>query len=245
MKRIFYLLMVSSSLCGCKISKAAEEKVAYQSEALLIRRLSEHVYEHTSYLTTSSFGKVPCNGMIVLDKKEALIFDTPTDDKVSLELIGWIGKELDSKIVAVIPTHYHADNLGGLNEFHRQGIPSYAFQKTIDIAKANDLPLPQHGFESFLELKVGNEKVYVEFLGEGHTCDNSIGYFPSEDTMFGGCLIKEERAGKGNLEEANVEAWSETVRKVKLKYPNTKLIIPGHGKVGGQELLTYTIKLFE
>ncbi len=40
--------------------------------------------------------------------------------------------------------------------------------------------------------------------------------------MFGGCLIKEEGAGKGNLAEANVEEWPNTVRKVKMKYPEVK-----------------------
>jgi glyoxylase-like metal-dependent hydrolase (beta-lactamase superfamily II) len=30
-------------------------------------------------------------------------------------------KDNPSKIIAVIPTHYHDDNLGGLHEFHRQG----------------------------------------------------------------------------------------------------------------------------
>ena len=63
--------------------------------------------------------------------------------------------------------------------------------------------------------------------------------------MFGGCLIKEVGVGKGNLEEANAEKWSETVTEVKKKYPNAKKIIPGHGKIGGIELLDYTIKLFE
>ncbi len=68
---------------------------------------------------------------------------------------------------------------------------------------------------------------------------------PLEDIMFGGCLIKEEGAGKGNLAEANVEEWPNTVRKVKMKYPEVKKIIVGHGKSGGIELLDYTIKLFE
>lgn len=85
----------------------------------------------------------------------------------------------------------------------------------------------------------------MDFLGEGHTCDNVIGYFPLEDIMFGGCLIKEVGAGKGNLAEANPDEWAETVKRVKAKYPNTKIVIPGHGKYGGMELLEYTITLFE
>ena len=59
------------------------------------------------------------------------------------------------------------------------------------------------------------------------------------------CLIKEAKAGKDNLAEANVKAWPETVRKVKKKYPKVKKIIPGHGELGGIELLDYTIGLFD
>jgi metallo-beta-lactamase class B len=183
--------------------------------------------------------------MIVAKGNEAIVFDTPTDNEASRELIAWVTRSLKCKIIAVIPTHYHADNLGGLEEFHRQGISSYAYNKTIQIAKEKGLPVPQNGFDKDMELEVGNEKIYIEFFGEGHTCDNTVGYFPLEDVMFGGCLIKEISAGKGNLAEANVDEWSETLRKVKMKFPNVKKVIVGHGESGGVELLDYTIRLFE
>ena len=221
------------------------EKEVYKSETLLINQISEYVHQHISFLDFEGFGKVSCNGMIVANGNEAIIFDTPTDNETSRELIDWITQSLKCKIVTVIPTHYHIDNLGGLDEFHRQGVVSYAYNKTVQIAKESGLPVPQHGFDKYMELEVGNEKVYIEFFGEGHTCDNIVGYFPLEDIMFGGCLIKEIGAGKGNLAEANVEEWSETARKVKMKYPKVKKIIVGHGKSGGLELLDYTIKLFE
>ena len=243
--KIFSLLTLAGILLGCRQAKTYEEKEVYKSEGLLIYQISEHVYEHISYLEVENFGKVSCNGMIVTGKNEAVVFDTPTDDEISLELIDWIRTELKCKITAVVPTHYHVDNLGGLHEFHKQGISSYAYRKTIQITKENGYPQPQHGFDRFLELNVGNKKVYVEFLGEGHTCDNVIGYFPLENIMFGGCLIKEIGSGKGNLAEANTREWAETVKKVKLKYPKTKKVIPGHGKLGGIELLDGTIKLFE
>jgi len=243
MKRFLYVLILICILFGCKETKIKKE--VYKSETLSINQISEHVYQHVSYLDTEDFGKVPCSGMIVIHENEAVVFDTPVDDKSSAELIDWITKSLNCKIIAVIPTHYHVDNLGGLNEFHRQGIASYAYKKTIEMANKNDAPKPQHNFDEYVELKVGDKKVYVEFLGEGHTCDNVIGYFPYEEIMFGGCLIKDNGAGKGNLTEANVEEWAKTVKKVKAKYPKVKKIIPGHGEIGGAELLDYTINLFE
>jgi metallo-beta-lactamase class B len=218
----------------------------YKSDILSVIKISDHVYKHISYLEWGNFGKVPCNGMIVIDNGEAVIFDTPIDDESSAELIDWVAKSLKSKIIAVIPTHYHADNLGGLNEFHKRGIPSYAYNKTIEITKENNgLPHPQHGFDEHLELKVGDKKVWVGFFGGGHTIDNTVGYFPHEDIMFGGCLIKETGSGKGNIAEADVEGWSKTVAGVKAKFPNVKKIMTGHGEIGGPEYLDYTIKLFE
>ncbi len=245
MKILFHLSMICYILIGSNEVKANDEKEVYRSERLSINQISDHVYEHVSYLDTEGYGKVACNGMIVTDNGEAVVFDTTTDDESSAELIDWITKTLYSKIVAIIPTHYHDDNLGGLEEFHKQGIPSYAFEKTIQITQVINVFQPQHSFENFLELAVGDQKIYAEFLGEGHTCDNIIGYFPLEDIMFGGCLVKAMGSGKGNLEEANVQDWPETVRKVKSKYPKTTKIIPGHGKSGGTELLDYTIDLFK
>ncbi len=237
-------LLVLVLIFGCHSTKTSQTNKTSNTENLTLQQVNRNVYQHISYLQTESFGKVTCNGMIVFNKNEAIIFDTPPDNSTSLELINWVEKELHCKIKAIIPTHFHSDCLGGLEEFHKHGIPSYANNQTIKLAKAKNLVVPQNGFDKMLELEVGNKKLIAEYFGEGHTKDNIIGYFPDEKIMFGGCLIKELGAGKGNLEDANTSDWPETVTKLKAKYPNTALVIPGHGKSGGRELLDYTIKLF-
>lgn len=137
--------------------------------------------------------------------------------------------------------------MGGLKKFHKYQILPYANNRTIELLKSknSEFPNPQKGFNTQLELTAGDKKVYADFFGEGHTKDNIIGYLPENKVVFGGCLIKEEGAGKGNLEDTTVNAWSETVRKIKQKYPQTNIVIPGHGKPGSTTLLDYTIKLFE
>ncbi|MDJ1482987.1 subclass B1 metallo-beta-lactamase [Cytophagaceae bacterium YF14B1] len=244
---IKYILGVFLTVCllACHSTRVAKNSPSHTTETLIVQKVAKHVYQHTSFLNTESFGKVACNGMIVFDKKEAIVFDTPADTKSSEELIQWIEDSLNCKVKAIIPTHFHEDCLGGLEAFHKKGILSYANNLTIQFARKQNVTLPQNGFDSQLELKVGSRKVITEFLGEGHTRDNVIGYFPYEKIMFGGCLIKEVGAGKGNLADANVNDWSQTVIKVKAKYPDTQITIPGHGKSGGTELLDYTIKLFE
>lgn len=216
----------------------------HESENLTIKKLTAHVYQHVSYLDTEDFGRVACNGMVVVRGNEAVVFDTPTNDVSAQELIDYLTKELKCKIKGVVATHFHADCVGGIAAFHENNIPSYASNRTIALLKSKGSSQPQNGFDDELILEAGDQKVYGQFMGEGHTNDNVIGYFPEDKVMFGGCLIKEMGGSQGNLEDANVAAWSETVRKLKAKYPQTLVVVPGHGKTSGKELLDYTEKLF-
>lgn len=246
MKKLLYLFLIGMILNGCNPPKGIEEMDGqYVSENLIIQKISDHIYMHTTFLNTESFGKVPCNGMVVFDDDQAVVFDTPTSNEVAEELIHWLKDSLKAEITGVIATHFHEDCLGGLQAFHNYNIPSYANHRTIMLAKERQLVLPQNSFEEFLELNVGNQQIHAGFFGEGHTKDNIIGYFPAEKIMFGGCLIKEMNAAKGNLEDANLKDWSATVKKLKATYSQTAIVIPGHGELGGTELLDYTIKLFE
>lgn len=240
--RIHLIVILLLGLLSCKTQKNIS---IYESTNVRVEKLTKNTFRHISYLSTEDFGKVSCNGMIVIDESEALIFDTPTNDTDSKELIDWIGKSLNCKVIGVVVTHFHNDCLGGLNEFHEKQIPSYASFKTIELAKLDSVQTPQIGFENYLEIQVGDKKVINEFIGEGHTIDNIVSYFPDEKVLFGGCLIKTLGASKGYLGDANINEWSNTVLAVKSKYEKAKVIIPGHGKPGNSELLDYTIELFK
>ncbi len=248
MKLISLILLFQFSIAfiSCSqqiIAKKEKETIIYQTENLIITKLSDQVYEHTSFLQTNDFGKVPCNGMVVVNQGEAVILDTPTDVESSVELIHFLQNH-NITIKSVVATHFHEDCIGGLEEFHKIGVPSYSNQMTIDLLKGEDKNIPQNGIDNEFTLNVGNKEVYLNYFGEGHTKDNIIAYYPDEKTLFGGCLLKEMNATKGYLGDANEAAWSETVTKLNQKYPDIQIVIPGHGKRGGKELLDYTIRLF-
>jgi metallo-beta-lactamase class B len=242
-----WIIILSITILNCKSQKevAFKSKEVYKSNALIINQITENSFQHISFKQTKDFGNVPCNGLIVRNGNEVIVFDTPTKDQSSEELIKWLKENLQCKINAIIPTHFHDDCLGGLQAFHTNNIPSYAYFKTIELTKENKMAVPQNSFTDSLILKVGNKQIIAKFLGEGHSKDNIVGYFPDENVLFGGCLIKEVNASKGYLGDANVTDWSSTVEKVKKEYPKVKIVIPGHGKYGNRELLDYTIKLFQ
>ncbi|VXB71406.1 Metallo-beta-lactamase class B [Flavobacterium sp. 9AF] len=245
--QFYFLAIFSFTVISCKSEKEEKfmPKEIYKTETLVIAQIAKNSYQHTSFLQTEDFGYVPCNGLIVKNNNETIVFDTPTTDKASKELMEWITKQLNCNIKAIIPTHFHDDCLGGLQAFHEQKIPSYAYFKTIDLAKANHYTVPQNSFNDSLKLSIGSEFIIAKFFGEGHTRDNIVGYYPLDNIMFGGCLIKELDATKGYLGDANTATWSRTVDKIKKEYPNLKIIVPGHGTLGNTELLDYTSKLFK
>ncbi|MES2520769.1 MAG: subclass B1 metallo-beta-lactamase [Bacteroidota bacterium] len=244
-KSLLIIAITTAQLnCSSTNHLVFKPKIVYKTNNLIVTQITENSFTHISFKQTNDFGNVPCNGLIVRDSNEVIIFDTPTNDRSAEELIKYVKETLHSKINAIIPTHFHDDCLGGLKAFDDNNVPSYANIKTIELAKQNNLAVPKNGFTDSLILKVGNQMVIAKYFGEGHTKDNVIGYFPSENIMFGGCLIKELKAGKGYLGDANVANWSNTVENVKMEYPNVKIVVPGHGEYGDGKLLDYTIKLF-
>lgn len=183
-------------------------KEVYRSETLIITQVAKNTYQHTSFLQTESFGKVDCNGMIVHNSNETVVFDTPATKEVSEELINWVHNHLKSKINNIVVTHFHEDCLGGLNAFHKHNIPSIAHYKTIEIVKTKNIDIPQESFSTSKIIAVGDTAVELYYFGEGHTTDNIVGYYPKEKVLFGGCLIKALNASKGNLEDANEQQWA-------------------------------------
>ncbi len=237
-------LLVFWVLFFFQISAFSKLNLEYQSETLVIKKVSDHAYNHISYLKTDSFGKVECNGMIVVNGNVALVFDTPATEESSEELLEFLIEQKKLKIKAVVATHFHDDCLAGLEAFHSRGIPSYSTSLTAKLAEAEDNLVPQKTFERSLVLKAGKSEVLLHYPGEGHTRDNVVAYFAAEKVMFGGCLVKCMDASKGYLGDANEEKWTETIEVLKAKFPDVQTVIPGHGPYGGIELLDYTANLF-
>ena len=239
-----WLLLI---LCTCTLMAVGQNPTIYKTNTLEIDSIAPGTFVHRTYLSTKDWGLVSCNGAVYVNKGESVVFDTPTTDSVSTELISWIKAHTHSHIKAIVVNHSHEDCLGSLAVFHKAGIPSYSSKRTQTFARndtVNKPVVPQHGFTKKLILKIGGTSIINYFPGEGHTRDNIVSYIPSVKVLFGGCIIKALGSGKGNLAEANVTTWAESVQNVKQKFPNAVIIIPGHGAYGPRSLLDYTIKMF-
>ncbi len=239
--KVFFLsaLFSLSYLFG----QTQENKKIIISDDLELVPLSEHVFLHTSYMESAGYGRFPCNGLVFVSRDSAIIIDTPVNDSLSVQLLSWLnGKGI--RTIAVIPTHWHNDNLGGLKAFHEAGIRSYAYSLTLQLAAQHQYEVPQVPFSDSMNLQVGREIVKCKFLGAGHSLDNIVVWIPSERILFGGCLVRAAGSvGLGYTADGNVEAWPNTILEVMKEYPDAAIVIPGHGLPGGKELLWHTYQL--
>ncbi|MFK7923616.1 MAG: subclass B1 metallo-beta-lactamase [Bacteroidia bacterium] len=238
------ILLSLSLLLGLNCIWAQSDSIIKIHDDLEVVPVAPNVWLHRSYTTFEPYGRFYSNGMIYVVDGECMVFDTPMSKEITGLLLDWIESEAEWKIKGIVVNHFHADCLGGLELFHERGIPSYAMEQTIALAKADSVSVPRIGMKTKSNLRLNGKKIKLYYPGEAHTKDNMVAWLPKEKLIFGGCMVKSVGAEKGNLADANVDAWSETIANVKARYPKAKWVIPGHGMYGGTELLDFTIELF-
>ncbi len=206
------------------------------SENLTLTQLTDKTYIHTCENS---------NGIIFINGENALIVSTPDSDNETQNLIDWVRNEKEAKIMGYIIDRWHPDAMEGLDIVHKNGIKTYSYELTRQIAKNKGLPIPQIGFDPKTKIQVGTEKVICHFLGEAHTKDGIVVWIPSEQILFGGNEIRNFNGWVGNIADANLYEWSETAKRIKSEYGSARFVIPGHRNHGGVELIDYTIKLYD
>jgi glyoxylase-like metal-dependent hydrolase (beta-lactamase superfamily II) len=71
-------------------------------------------------------------------------------------------------------------------------------------------------------------------------------WFPEEQLLFGGCLVKAMDANEiKGVADSDLAGWLPAVRRLQERYPETLWVVPGHGNCGGPELLQHTAILLE
>ncbi|RBP48733.1 DIM/SIM/IMP family subclass B1 metallo-beta-lactamase [Arenicella xantha] len=207
-----------------------------------ISALEENVYLHKSYRQVDGFGLVSANGLVVVHEQMAYIVDTPWSEADTQQLVDWISQQ-GVDLAGSISTHSHADRTAGIKWLNQRNIATYASAQTNHF-------LEQRGEETANNtLDVPAATVLDGLLetyypGGGHTADNVVVWLPKSKILFGGCLIRSLEANTlGYTGEAALDQWANSVNRVKTRYQDAKLVVPGHGKAGDINLLKHTIQL--
>ena len=97
-----------------------------------------------------------------------------------------------------------------------------------------------------LHLAIGGERIEVFYPGHAHAPDNVAVYFAEPKILFGGCAVR-PLAGQslGNLSDASVKDWPAAAARLVDAFPESEIVIPGHGAWGDIGLLKHTQSLAE
>jgi metallo-beta-lactamase class B len=143
----------------------------------------------------------------------------------------------------VIASHFHDDSSGGLQVTGKRGITSYGSFKTRDLLKSQNKNIDVV-FSDSLKIQLQTTELCLYYFGAGHSVDNIVTWLPDEKILFGGCLMKSlEATDKGNIKDADLPAWPVTIQKVKNRFGNAKIVIPGHSSIGDHSVFDHTIKI--
>ncbi|MDR0419201.1 MAG: hypothetical protein LBH34_03195 [Prevotellaceae bacterium] len=105
-------------------------KIDIANDVYLIK-LSGKAYVHVSVTDIGSFKNVFSNGLVLVSKGEAFLFDTTIDDEQTKTLVEGISNILHAKkVTKFLAGHWHGDYIRGLGYLHGIGVESYAEEQT-------------------------------------------------------------------------------------------------------------------
>ncbi|HRW98922.1 MAG TPA: subclass B1 metallo-beta-lactamase, partial [Cyclobacteriaceae bacterium] len=100
----YILILILSIQCAF-----AQETITINEDLQLVP-VDDNVYVHISHTQIDGFGRVASNGLIFIDNREAIIADTPANNKLTGDLLDWL-TENNISVSAVYVNHFHSDCL--------------------------------------------------------------------------------------------------------------------------------------
>jgi metallo-beta-lactamase class B VIM len=212
---------------------------------LQITRLEDGIWLHTSWGLAGGT-RYPANGLLVREGDTLLLVDTAWGEGSTRDLLAWVERTLKLPIARAIVTHGHDDRMGGASVLAERGVPVFGHPLTGAPAAKQGWPQPT-SLEALSKpgSAVALGPVEVFYPGTAHTADNVMVWIPRARILFGGCAVKDASSRTlGNIADADVAAWPEAIRRVQRQYGNPGIVVvPGHGAIGGPELLQHTLTL--
>lgn len=106
-------------------------------------------------------------------------------------------------------------------------------ESELEILKVFDLTLPQITFEKMLTFYGPCRPVSLLCYGEGHTESDAILWLPEEKILFAGdLLLNHEHSWMG---DGDPTLWTTYINRLADLHP--RLVLPGHGAPGGEEMI--------
>lgn len=218
------------------------------SKDLQIRQIDADVWVHTTWHVMADQRRLSSNGLIVRDGERLTLIDTGWGAAPTQELVDWISRDLKLPIARLIPTHHHDDRIGGWPVLAKLGVPLLATPQTLSLSASENITQPLDPALTTLTenqaIPLGPVEVFAP--GPAHSPDNLMIWLPKQAILFGGCAVKAgDATSLGNIAEADFEGWPLAMQRAQQRYPQARIVVPGHGELGDRSLLAHTLDLLK
>jgi len=171
------------------------------------------------------------NASVVRTTQGVLVIDTASTPDGASEVLAEAKRQ--GQVRFVINTHEHADHLAGNALFGCPVVSSrQAREEMVNNASLASAALPIITFENRMDLHLG-ETVELTHFG-GHCPGASVVFFPERKLLFVGDLVFNGRVPYMGM--AEFATWIDALSA--LETWDALVVVPGHGPVGGREILT-------
>jgi metallo-beta-lactamase class B len=144
-----------------------------------------------------------------------------------------------------VNTHIHKDHTGGNHYYENAEIIAGDYGTQFWLQNNAREDMPNHWLTDTMVLDLGGEIVTIENVGQAHTFDDVIVYLRNRATIFTGDIVLngyhpylDESVG------ANVDDYMSAMDHMTSEY-DIKTVVPGHGDMGGEELITIFDQYFQ
>lgn len=129
-------------------------------------------------------------------------------------------------------THFHRDRTGGLPALQAASVPTVAYPLTLEVARDRGPAVPTTTADFVQDTAQLSGDWGLFFPGAGHTRSNIVAWLPHHGVLFGGCFLKSVTIGDlGNLADAVVPAWKDSLQRVRSRCRTPQITVPGHGTI--------------
>lgn len=242
-----YIMRILTAVVFSILCQAPTQAQSSQKPKLTVTPLNDRVYVHTTYGLYKK-NSIPSNGLIIRTNDGLVLVDTGWDSEGDTDntrqLLQWVADSLRQPVRLCIVTHAHEDRVGGISELRKAGIRVISTPLTAQKSVKLGYEAPDGILPADTTFTIGQEPIRCYFPGEGHTNDNIVVWLPNQQILHGGCFVKSVAAfGMGNIADANLAEWANSVRRVINQFGTAKIVVPGHEEWSDSKALEHTLRL--
>ncbi|WP_369389950.1 MBL fold metallo-hydrolase [Streptomyces sp. CG1] len=191
------------------------------------------------------------NAGLVVGEDFAVLVDTAATEARTRRLREAVEQVAPGGVDFVVNTHFHGDHTFGNSQFTPRALVVAHTGTRADSAEAGlhlrglwpgvewgetPLTLPSLTFEDSLTLHTGGARAELLHVGPAHTANDVVVWVPERAVLFTGDVVWSGVTPYVLM--GSVSGSLEALRRLRALGPRT--VVPGHGPVGGPELLDFT-----